>query len=349
VIKTLKILNFKSHKDSQLEFAPGVNVIVGASDCGKTAIIRALRWLIFNKPSGDSFRSTWGGDTRVDIEADHQHWYRLKGKENHYHYNGGTFASFGAGVPEEVQKSLNMDETNIQMQLDSPFLISSTPGEVASYFNKVAHLDQIDTGIRNIQSAIRQTTADIQADENRIVELTEATKAYEYIDLVEVDLEELEKMDSDSKKLQNKYSALELLIHDITKINIAISETEYIVHFEEEVDAILRSKENYIKGNEKHIELESLRSRLVAINAELEHLNAVIQLEPEVLYIISEQKKAKIAAGDVHLFKTLVRDLANTYTDLTELEHNLTGLEQNFHNEMPDRCPLCDTVLTKKK
>jgi len=65
MIKTLSIQNYQSHKDSTLEFDPGVNVIVGSTDSGKTAIIRALRWLIWNRPNGDSFRSTWGGDTKV--------------------------------------------------------------------------------------------------------------------------------------------------------------------------------------------------------------------------------------------------------------------------------------------
>ncbi|MCJ7696515.1 MAG: AAA family ATPase [Anaerolineaceae bacterium] len=351
MIKSLKIFNFQSHKDSQLEFASGVNVIVGASDCGKTAIIRALRWLIFNKPSGDSFRSTWGGDTRVEMQIGTDIISRFKSKEipNGYSHNTKVLEAFKTGVPEPVQNILNMDETNIQNQLDSPFLISSTPGEVASYFNKVAHLDQIDNGIRNIQSAIRQTTAEIQADENRVAELTEAFKAYEYIDLVEIDLEELEKMDSDSGKLRNKSTALEALIQGLTEIDIKISEVEYVVHFEEEVDAILQLKEKYVKGNEKYIELEALRSRLVTVNSELEYLNTVIQLEPEVEHIITEQNKAKDIAEKMSLFKTLIRDLTNTYTYLTELEHTIAGLELEFHDKMPDRCPLCDTVLTKTK
>jgi len=56
MIKYLQIQNFQSHKDSLLEFDPGVNVIVGSSDSGKTAVIRALRWLVWNRPSGDAFR-----------------------------------------------------------------------------------------------------------------------------------------------------------------------------------------------------------------------------------------------------------------------------------------------------
>jgi len=67
MIKQLTIKNFQSHKKTKLEFSDGVNIIIGQSDSGKTAIIRALNWVVNNKPSGDSFRSHWGGDTNVEI------------------------------------------------------------------------------------------------------------------------------------------------------------------------------------------------------------------------------------------------------------------------------------------
>ena len=70
MIQSVHIQNFQSHKNSTLEFSPGVNIIVGTSDSGKTAIIRALRWVVWNRPSGDSLRSTWGGKTSVEICLD---------------------------------------------------------------------------------------------------------------------------------------------------------------------------------------------------------------------------------------------------------------------------------------
>ena len=84
MIQKLNIQNFQSHKDTKLEFHPGVNVIIGQSDSGKTAIIRALRWLIWNRPGGDDFRSDWGGGTVVKIKIDAREIMRGKDKENVY-------------------------------------------------------------------------------------------------------------------------------------------------------------------------------------------------------------------------------------------------------------------------
>ena len=67
MISQLTLRNFQSHKASRLRFHPGVNVITGPSDSGKTALLRALLWAVRNRPSGDAFRSHWGGDTSVTV------------------------------------------------------------------------------------------------------------------------------------------------------------------------------------------------------------------------------------------------------------------------------------------
>ncbi len=55
MIKSAKLINFQSHIDSLLEFHSGVNSITGQSDSGKSSILRAINWVIHNKPSGDAF------------------------------------------------------------------------------------------------------------------------------------------------------------------------------------------------------------------------------------------------------------------------------------------------------
>ena len=80
MIKKLHIRNFQSHKDSRLIFSDGVNVIVGNSDSGKSAILRALNWVITNRPSGDSYISNWGGPTYVIVETEEGTVIRERGK-----------------------------------------------------------------------------------------------------------------------------------------------------------------------------------------------------------------------------------------------------------------------------
>lgn len=50
-IKSIIIKNFQSHANTELELCDGVNVILGNSDVGKTAILRALGWIFLDRKS----------------------------------------------------------------------------------------------------------------------------------------------------------------------------------------------------------------------------------------------------------------------------------------------------------
>ena len=126
-IQSIKISNFQSHKNTTVNFVDGMNSIIGKSNAGKTAIIRAMVWVFFNKPSGDSFRSNWGGDTKVEIRlSDGAVIERIKGKsKNCYVINGKTYKAIRQSVPDEVKAIINVSDINVQHQLDAPFLLLS--------------------------------------------------------------------------------------------------------------------------------------------------------------------------------------------------------------------------------
>ena len=54
-LKQITLKNFQSHKDSTIQLDRGLNAIIGPSDSGKSAIIRAIKWVLYNEPSGDFF------------------------------------------------------------------------------------------------------------------------------------------------------------------------------------------------------------------------------------------------------------------------------------------------------
>jgi len=350
MIKSLKISNFQSHKNSELVFAPGVNVIVGASDSGKTAIIRALRWLIWNRPNGEAFRSTWGGDTRVEIQVDDNIIVRGKTKDipNLYSVNTKVLQAFKTDVPEQVQKYLNVDETNLQQQLDAPFLISSSPGEVASYFNRIAHLDQIDTGLKSIQADIRKVTGEIQSDKDRVEELKENARAYAYLEWAEIELEVLEKDQELLQKKMNAWTKLKDLTKSIGEVEEEIEQASSLLPFEKEVDQILSLHKSRKEKEEEHTALHQICETLSGIDSDLRSLNNVIQFEKEVDKVLTEINRVVNLEEKVRSFKVLIRDIKQIDTDLDELERNIEELEQQFHDEMPDQCPLCGTNLNSK-
>lgn len=50
-IVKLQIINFQDHKNTIINFKPGMNLLVGSSDSGKSAILRALNFIFHNIPN----------------------------------------------------------------------------------------------------------------------------------------------------------------------------------------------------------------------------------------------------------------------------------------------------------
>ena len=166
-IKSITLENFQSHQKTTINPAgPGqLTVITGCSDSGKTAIIRALKWVFFNQPQGDEFTRIGASMVRVTLEyADGVSVVRERTKAtNRYKIiqpgasesGPEVFEGFGGGVPLEVQeitgaKTVKMVDQdlllNLSEQLDPPFLgqkSTSAPGR-AKILGKLAGTEEID-------------------------------------------------------------------------------------------------------------------------------------------------------------------------------------------------------------
>ena len=68
MINKLKTKNYQSHQDTELNFDPGVNIIIGSSNEGKSVIMRVFEWIINNRPLGASFVSYWNKDGKENIK-----------------------------------------------------------------------------------------------------------------------------------------------------------------------------------------------------------------------------------------------------------------------------------------
>lgn len=180
MIESIKIKNFQSHKASQLKFHPQVNTIVGSSDSGKTAVMRALFWVIQNRPLGTAFFSHWATDkkgeqiepTWANVIINGVKIRRTRYKENNSYMVGAkSLEAMGKAVPEEIIQTFNLTEVNIQRQMDSPFLLSESAGEVARFFNRIIRLDIIDSFLSAAESKKRQAKVKKGEFESKIVEL----------------------------------------------------------------------------------------------------------------------------------------------------------------------------------
>ncbi len=343
MIKRIKIENFQSHKKTELDFSPGVNIIVGASDSGKTAIIRALRWLVHNRPTGDAFRSSWGGETRIQVDTDTSVVVRKKANTtNEYKLDGLKFNAFGTDVPEEISQALNLNEINLQSQFDQPFLLTASPGEVAAHFNRIAHIDQIDVAIKKVQSWIRDLEQNITYTSNALKTAEDNLQKYDYLEKAEKEIEVLEELEIRRNQKLNTTNRLATFIGEILKVHESIAVKSPILKLEDMVLQVLKKIE--IRGL-KSDAVARLSSSILLTKANRKAIRdkmKVVKLELGVDSIITlitvRNEKAERA-------KSLVLTLQNIRSVFDEYQSASDALETfvvRFNEEFPDICPLCD-------
>lgn len=322
MIKQVEINNFQSHKHTIINFDSGVNIFTGSSDCGKSAIIRAIRWVVYGKPRGDGFRSHWGGDTRVKITLDNDDYVErvrtnaegiyilsLSGKKT-------EFRAFGNDIPVEVVQALNFDEYNLQQQSDSPFLISNTAGEVATHFNNMANLEQIGSSLRYVQSEIRQITQDIGYKETEIIGLKEKYKSYLYLGEAEKDVEVILTKQKELEGIKEATQILIVLETQIKNLNQYIEDIQKQVDAEKLINGII-AKQKALEVLEKDMrKISILKNQISRTEKEIETKGGLVKSETLINQLTTKTKET----SDLNKQKTKINTLRGS---IVEISHRI--------------------------
>lgn len=130
----VKIKNYQRLEDITLELKPGINLISGNSNNGKSSTIRAIRDFVFNKATKDKIRH---GEKELEVSLDNAIMNRTN-KGTTYSINNETFEKVGKTPLNEIINLFNIKELtvndvtikpNFWFQMDKPFLIDKTAGQ----------------------------------------------------------------------------------------------------------------------------------------------------------------------------------------------------------------------------
>jgi len=289
MIHSLKLSNFQSHKNTELEFHPGVNVIIGDSRSGKTAILRALNWNRYNKPSGLALNSYWNRDKK-NIKEPFQSIVKFEnceiirgrsGSFNGYVFDSGkTLEAIGQDVPEEVEKIWNMSEVNIQKQFDTPFLISESAAEVARFFNKTIKLDKIDKVLASAESKRRKLNSEIAEKSESALGLEKDIESLAWIDKAEILIESASRREKRIEEKKSNHHTLVSMMEDI------YGTKEKIKAFPKNTDEILVKISEAEKLNQliesKKIKAEDFDELL----SQADLMRAIIENSPDGLNLV---------------------------------------------------------------
>lgn len=333
MIEKLKLSNFQAHKRLVISFDQRITTITGDTDAGKSAIFRALGWVLVNRPDGDSFIHWGEDDAKAMLFVDGHVVERQRGKEgNHYSLDGEEFSAFGKNVPEQIASLLGVSDINFQAQHDNVFWFSESAGEVSRQLNHVINLGVIDDTMARVAQLVRSTRARVEVCEERIKEAKATHEALKHVAAID---EALLVVESLERKKENA-SALRLGLAESVDALMAASREAKRIRQHADRGLILAAHlknalnaQNRAGGLRYLLELarEQRRRAKVAI-PDISELTALRNT-----YEVTHTKKERLHASIEHL-RTLyrARKAAKEQADIAHKE---------LHEKLDGRCPVC--------
>jgi len=277
----LYIKNIQSHKDTTLSLHPGLNVIKGKGLSGKTAIWRAIRLLATNRPLGFRYHNnaTKAPDSAVTaFLAEGTPITLTKTKKTATYQIGDDepLRKIGQNVPKEVKEALNINPLNFQGQLDPPFLVTDTPGEIFREINRITNSEQIDVWNRIATSKINDSKREAGRQGGKIKELNTKIRR-----LPNKDLSQLDQLIS---KIEGIETEEVTLTSELDKIDDCLAK---IADLEQKI----KQKGEYLKVNQYLKEIESNVQKIKALKRESVALSNILDMKEELERAVKKKER----------------------------------------------------------
>jgi len=355
MIKQIQLKNVVCHQDSTLNLHPGVNMLIGPSENGKSAIINSILKLIYNKPLGDKWRSWWAGTSEITIELEDcsvslfqdkgPAKYRIQNQDGHVK----EIMAHGTNEIENIFKFNRRINIRKQLEKQSPiFLLSESPGEVAKHFNQIAGIYDINVTLDKAKKEVRSITNEIQNTKDLIEEKEEELKSYNGVD-------ELLTLVQNAIDFQKEKQTIEEGIQKINNLRIDLSQILSKLEgkrLELRIKAYVENALTLFKEKEKiqtNIDyLYNMLNDLEKIILKKEKNKRLLHLKPKVEDAAGYFKtlsNIKSEIGSIRVKKEKIQNILNSIKTIKMLSMKT---KKRFKDNMPDICPLCNTLLKRK-
>jgi exonuclease SbcC len=310
MIKSVHIKNFEAHADSFFEFEKGINNISGSSDNGKSSVIKALNWCLFNQPQGFAFKKHGSkGDTSVRIEfSDGTYVERVRGtKTNQYDCNGEILTALGSGVPDAVKELTKVEAINAQFQFDQFFLLQESSGEVARTLNSIVGLEIIDEALSKSGKIVSSTRNEIKGKEEQEKDFASSLENYSWIEAAEDLYLVVSSKENKKKELDSNISAIASFIDELTKLEETLS-TFVIIDYNF-VKTIHTNLNNYIKLTDSFSTLKKILESFAFATTTLENFSDLEEIKER--YANNARKLneyIRMSEQEINLGKLLAED-----------------------------------------
>ena len=337
----LVVDNFQSHEHSEVTFGPGLNVIVGPSDFGKSALVRALRWLFYNEPRGANFIRVGARSCRVTVELDdgarigrlrttagknlNQYILQRPGEQEQ------VFEGFNNEIPleivqaSEIRKVLvdehNKVELNFGAQLDGPFLLTENGSVRAKVIGQLGGVHILDWAQKSTGTDLRRLREEDGQLTAGIANLESTLGGYVHLPALEAGINRLEQLLGRIEVITVTVAALEELQHQWQEASAALAEA----------GRVLAALGLLHQAEERTLQLEVVAQdhrSLSAIDAELAQVNRQLKLSQGRIVALAMLGEAEQRLESLSMLLEDCSRLAQLDGDISQTSGQLTRVER---------------------
>ena len=353
MIDWIELKNFQKWENLRIEFREGVNVLSGRSGIGKSALIRAMVWCIFNKtdhaeirkiltnPDGTVQRNKKGEvqytkETSVSIGVDgHVITRAITPTLNSYKLDDQVFTAFGRTVPEPISKLFNISDLSVQEQFDSLFLVSDTSGSsIAKTINSYASLDIMDKVISSINQDIKLVDKQIVCCEQEFSKFEAELNKLDKVDPALLLWKDIKRDCIILEEMECRFTAVSDALKRLVELQKVYNQYKYL-------DAIKTS----LMGLEKQIEaFTEINTRFTHIQSIIQHLTNVPKIIiPDITDLSIQIDTYKDIMVKLDSTKNNITGIENSTQKLNDIEFELKNIQEQL--DLIKICPLCERPM----
>lgn len=316
LIQRVLIENFQSHARTELTFGPGLNAILGPSDNGKSAVLRAIRWALYSEPRGTEFVRFGARECRVTVTMSdgveivrelllnkagtsgrNRYLLRRPGAEEQ------VFEGFGTEVPLEIVKAhgmppivLDKDKRvmlNFGSQLEAPFLLAETGSLRARAVGRLLGVHVVDAADRGAQRDLKERKREAKGLQERVDSFTEKLQPFADVPAEEARLAEVERLMTDSQSALGRRDRLAALRERWARVQAERLELEGALSGLSTIEEAEERHREAMGQQQRHRTLAGLQAARTSTRTEIRqcrvHLDALERIEILAAMLVTAQ------------------------------------------------------------
>ena len=348
IIESMVMKNFKSHRNSKIEFNTGISIIMGGNGAGKSSILEAVTFALFKQHSGKKIEQLITiGQTKMSVELEfisNGRKYRVLrqrsknvSKAKIEILEGGAFQPLSSGdkqVTDEVQGLLEMDgdlflNAVYVRQGEIANLVDKTPAEKKQVIGKLLGIESLEKAWKNMLPLMNRYEMKKVKLEGKLESL------YGLNDEIRSKKAENEVIHQKVQDISSMTKKIEYELDAITKENNSLEEAKS--SFEKTINNVEAKKQilDKLKVDHEHLEdqINEIRTKedeieLIKPNlSKLEVLKKLKELLDSLKTLQTNKKRINDALDKIKEYKGILEQNRNLFEDYSNLESDISDLE----------------------